>query len=74
MKDIDIFVFGDSITYGVGDDEKCGWVNRFRLNLEKDDTRTFQIFNLRISGDITEGVKNRFNTEFNTRKDKKTTP
>lgn len=71
MKDIDIFVFGDSITYGVGDDEKCGWVNRFRLNLEKDDTRTFQIFNLGISGDITEGVKNRFNTEFNTRKDKK---
>ncbi len=70
MKDIDIFVFGDSITYGVGDNEKCGWVNRFRLDLEKNDNRTFNIFNLGISGDVTEGVKNRFNAEFNARRDK----
>lgn len=70
MKDIDIFIFGDSIVYGVGDTEKCGWVNRFRLNLEKDTTRTYNVFNLGISGDITKGVKNRFNTEFETRNDK----
>lgn len=71
MKDdIDIFIFGDSITYGVGDNEKCGWVNRFRLNLEKNYNRTFNVFNLGISGDTTEGVKKRFDSEFNTRKDK----
>lgn len=68
MKDIDIFVFGDSITYGEGDNEKCGWVNRFRLNLENNHTEDFNVFNLGISGDITEGVKNRFDSEFNTRK------
>lgn len=71
MKDdIDIFIFGDSITYGVGDNEKCGWVNRFRLNLEKNNSRTINVFNLGISGDTTEGVKKRFDPEFNTRKDK----
>lgn len=69
MNDIDVFIFGDSITYGVGDDEKCGWVNRFRLSLEKDKQRDYNVFNLGISGDVTEGVKNRFDFEFNTRKD-----
>lgn len=68
MKDMDIFVFGDSIIYGEGDNEKCGWVNRFRLKIEKNDTRDFNVFNLGISGDITEGVRNRFDSEFNTRK------
>lgn len=70
MEDIDIFVFGDSITYGVGDNEKCGWVNRFRLNLEKDNNITFNVYNLGIPGDVTEGVKNRFDEEFNARQDK----
>ena len=35
MKDINILVFGDSITYGAWDKEKSGWVNRLRLALEK---------------------------------------
>lgn len=34
MKDIDILIFGDSITYGAWDSEKGGWVNRLRLTLE----------------------------------------
>ena len=55
MNDIDVFIFGDSITYGVG--------------LEKDKQRDYNVFNLGISGDVTEGVKNRFDFEFNTRKD-----
>ena len=65
MKDINILVFGDSITYGAWDKEKDGWVNRLRLTLENDNSNNYYyiVYNLGISGDITEGVKNRFDNE-----------
>ena len=64
MKDINILVFGDSITYGAWDKEKSGWVNRLRLALENDNSNNcYTIFNLGISGDVTEGIKNRFDNE-----------
>lgn len=69
MKDIDVYVFGDSITYGAWDREKCGWVTRLRLNLETDSEKSYNnVFNLGISGDTTEGVKKRFYSEIETRK------
>ncbi len=68
-KEVDIFILGDSITYGTGDNEKCGWVNRLRLNLEENDNRVNDIFNLGIPGDNSEGLKRRFELEFETRKD-----
>ena len=64
MKDINILVFGDSITYGAWDKEKSGWVNRLRLALENDNSNNYYtIFNLGISGDVTEGIKDRFDNE-----------
>ena len=64
MKDINILVFGDSITYGAWDKEKSGWVNRLRLALENDNSNNYYtVFNLGISGDVTEGIKNRFVNE-----------
>ena len=64
MKDINILVFGDSITYGAWDKEKSGWVNRLRLALENDNSNNYYtIFNLGISGDVTENIKDRFDNE-----------
>ncbi len=64
MKDINILVFGDSITYGAWDKEKGGWVKRLRLTLENDNSNNYYtIFNLGISGDVTESIKNRFDNE-----------
>ena len=64
MKDINILVFGDSITYGAWDKEKGGWVNRLRLALENDYSNNYYtIFNLGISGDVTENIKDRFDNE-----------
>lgn len=64
MKDINILVFGDSITYGAWDKEKGGWVNRLRLVLENDNSNNYyMVFNLGISGDVTESIKNRFDNE-----------
>lgn len=64
MKDINILIFGDSITYGAWDKEKGGWVNRLRLALENDNSNnSYNVFNLGISGDVTEGIKNRFVNE-----------
>ena len=71
MKDINIFVFGDSIAYGAFDKDKGGWVNRLRLLLENVDIeKNYNVFNLSISGEITEGIKNRFNFECEKRYDK----
>lgn len=71
MKDINILVFGDSITYGAWDKNKGGWVNRMRLAFENDNSENnYNIFNLGISGEITEEIKNRFDFECNARYDK----
>lgn len=63
MKDINILIFGDSITYGAWDDEKAGWINRLRLILENKNDHYYNIFNLGIPGDTTINVKERFNYE-----------
>ncbi len=67
MKDINILVFGDSITYGVLDDKLGGWVNRIRLHLEEDSNNYYNIFNLGISGETSKEVLNRFEFECNSR-------
>ena len=71
MKDINILVFGDSITYDAWDKEKGGWVNRLRLALENDDSNNYYtIFNLGISGNVTDSIKKRFDNECKIRFDK----
>lgn len=69
MKDINIMVFGDSIVYGESDKEKGGWVNILRLDLENDDNY-YQVFNLGIPGDTTNGLVNRFENEYKARYEK----
>lgn len=63
MKDIDILIFGDSITYGTQDSEKGGWVNRLRLTLENKGEIYFNIYNLGVPGDTTINLKKRFDSE-----------
>ena len=67
MKKINVLVFGDSITYAVGDYEKGGWVARLRHLLEKDVTTYYDVFNLGIPGDTSSDVLNRFARELNDR-------
>lgn len=70
-KDINIIVFGDSITYGASDKEIGGWVNRLRMHLENNDEDVdYNVFNMGISGQIIEEVLDRFEYEFKTRFDK----
>lgn len=65
-----ILVFGDSIVYGVGDNEQGGWVNRLRIKLEENQVQNeFNVFNLGISGQITAEIKSRFDFECNSRFD-----
>ena len=63
MKDFDILIFGDSITYGAYDTKNGGWVNRLKLFLENDKNYYFNIFNLGIPGNTTINIKERFNYE-----------
>lgn len=67
MKDINILIFGDSITYGAWDKENGGWVNRLRLALENKNETYFNIFNLGIPGETTIDLKKRFDNECNYR-------
>lgn len=70
MKDINIYVFGDSITYGAGDYELGGWVNRLRLILENDGSENYyNVFNLGISGEETRETSERFESELRVRYD-----
>jgi lysophospholipase L1-like esterase len=67
-----ILVFGDSITYGACDKEG-GWVQRLRKFLdEKKPTNPefyYLVYNLGISGDTSEDLLNRFESETNKRLD-----
>jgi len=70
MKNINIYVFGDSITYGAGDYELGGWVNRLRLTLENDGSKNYyNIFNLGISGEESRETSERFESELRVRYD-----
>jgi len=71
---MNIIVFGDSITQGFDDTEYGGWVNRLFMAVG---TRKpgqlhgdfHSVFNLGISGDTTEGVLKRIETELTARAD-----
>ena len=64
MKDKVVIVFGDSITYGLYDNELNGWVNRIRNKLEKDN---YFVFNLGIPGQSSIDLKIRFESEIKNR-------
>ena len=61
-----ICVFGASITWGAFDSEKGGWVNRLKL-IKFTQGNCINIHNLGISGDTTNNVLARINTELLTR-------
>ncbi len=56
-----IGAWGDSITYGAGDEESLGWVGRLRRRLEKD--RDIETYNLGISGETSSDLLKRFAIE-----------
>lgn len=60
---MNICIFGDSITYGAFDPEKGGWANRLRLHLDSKDDFEDEVYNLGVSGDNTEGLLERFDSE-----------
>ena len=70
MKGTNIIIFGDSITYGACDYEMGGWVNRLRIYFDNNAESKISVFNLGISGEISEEVLTRFDSEFNARYDK----
>lgn len=55
-----ICIFGDSITWGATDCEKGGWVERLKTELMVKDV---DVYNLGISGDTTENILKRIDTE-----------
>jgi len=63
-----INIFGDSIAWGAGDEEKGGWVNRLREYLDNKKSDYFGVYNLGIAGDDTSGVVKRFSVENASRK------
>lgn len=63
MKDTVSIIFGDSISYGLYDKESLGWVNRVRLNLNKN----HYIFNLAIPGQSSKDILSRFEIELKNR-------
>lgn len=57
-----VCVFGASITWGMGDSQKNGWVERLRNYFEAEHYNA-QIFNLGIPGNTTYDLLERFNVE-----------
>ena len=57
-----ICLFGDSITWGAGDLEKGGWGVRLR-NYFETNKYNIELYNLGISGDITDDLLKRFKIE-----------
>ncbi len=64
---MNICIFGDSITYGAFDTEKGGWANRLHLYLDSKNDFEDEVYNLGISGDHTEGLLERFDSEAKSR-------
>ncbi len=66
-----IFIFGDSITYGASDLEG-GWVTRLRKDLDQkmySSDQYFEIFNLGVPGNTTADLLNRCEAELTARRD-----
>lgn len=62
-----LFIFGDSITYGAGD-AKGGWVQIIREHFETDQPAAeYLVYNLGVSGDTTEELLERFEPELKSR-------
>lgn len=55
-----ICIWGDSITWGKNDYEKGGWVERLKLHYMK---TSIKVYNLGISGNNTDDLLRRFETE-----------
>lgn len=69
-----ILIFGDSITYGAWDSHG-GWADRIKekihqsaIDVNADPTKTFQLYNMGISGDTSTGLLSRMEQEVITRK------
>ena len=67
-----LLCFGDSITRGENDARYGGWADRLKTYFIKDFLKEQQnevcVFNLGIGGESTNGLKNRFENEFNCRR------
>lgn len=61
MNDMEIGIWGDSITYGAGDDEALGWVGRVRKSLFNESET--EVYNFGVCGDTTENLLKRFSVE-----------
>lgn len=59
-KDVVSIIFGDSIAYGLFDNEYCGWANRIRIKLER---KNNFVFNLAIPGQNSFDILNKFEQE-----------
>ena len=62
-----VFCFGDSITYGSDDLTKTGWANQLRAFLDNKDNAYGLVYNLGISGEMTDGLVERFERETQSR-------
>lgn len=69
MKDANILIFGDSIIYGAYDEELGGFVNRLKLELERDYKNYYNVYNLGVPGSNTNDLLNRFENECKARLD-----
>jgi lysophospholipase L1-like esterase len=64
---MDIYCFGDSITYGECDTERGGWVDRLRTERMAPE---MSVFNLGIGGETTRMMRSRLKSELETRLDR----
>lgn len=68
-----LFIFGDSITWGAWDPDGGGWVQRLRKDIDSYTlaNRDFwcPTYNLGISGDTSRGIAQRFTREIQVRRD-----
>ena len=63
-------IFGASITYGAWDTEKGGWVQRLRSFIEEKNKMEDIVYNLGVSGDTTNYLLERFESETKNRIEK----
>lgn len=63
MKDANVLIFGDSITYGAYDEELGGFVNRLKLKLERNHRNYYNVYNLGVPGANTNEILNKFENE-----------
>ena len=66
-KDVVSIIFGDSIAYGLFDNEYYGWANRIRIKLE---IKNNFVFNLAIPGQNSFDILNKFEQELMNRYNK----